>query len=373
MLIANTDIEAKQLIDLYDAEPGRVEVVHPGVDLDVFRPLRPRPTPGRASACRRTRTCCCSPAGSSRSRPPTCCCAPSRRCSSATPALRSRLVVPGRRRPVRHRPRAPRVAGPAGRPTLGLADVVRFVPPVAQAELAEWYAAADPGRRTVLQRVLRPGRRRGAGRRHAGRRRRGRRADHRRARRRAAACWSTATSRATGPPALRRRHRRRRPARPARRAGALRAGGASSRGSAPPSAPSRSTSGRGRSCARPSRDRPMSDARRRDPRLPRPTTSSSSTRPPTGVFIVRAARARRSCRPPSGSTSATHALGVHAFVCRKPDENHERVYRWLLERNLKMYAVSFAVDRLGDIYLDARLPLAVGRRPTSSTGCSARC
>ena len=54
-----------------------------------------------------------------------------------------------------------------------------------------------------------------------------------------------------------------------------------------------------------------------------------------------------------------HALGVHAFVCRKPDENHERVYRWLLERNLKMYGVAFAVDRLGDIYLDARLPLAV--------------
>jgi len=53
-----------------------------------------------------------------------------------------------------------------------------------------------------------------------------------------------------------------------------------------------------------------------------------------------------------------HALGVHAFVCRKPDENHERVYRWLLERNLRMYAVAFGVDRLGDIYLDARLPLA---------------
>jgi len=53
-----------------------------------------------------------------------------------------------------------------------------------------------------------------------------------------------------------------------------------------------------------------------------------------------------------------HALGIHAFVCRRPDENHERVYRWLLERNLKMYAVSFAVDRLGDIYLDARLPLS---------------
>ncbi len=54
-----------------------------------------------------------------------------------------------------------------------------------------------------------------------------------------------------------------------------------------------------------------------------------------------------------------HALGVHAFVCRNPDEEHERVYRWLLERNLKTYAVGFAVDHHGDIYLDARLPLAV--------------
>ncbi len=53
-----------------------------------------------------------------------------------------------------------------------------------------------------------------------------------------------------------------------------------------------------------------------------------------------------------------HALGVHAFVCRNPDENHEAVYRWLLEKNLRLYAVAFAVDRHGDIYLDARLPLS---------------
>jgi hypothetical protein len=53
-----------------------------------------------------------------------------------------------------------------------------------------------------------------------------------------------------------------------------------------------------------------------------------------------------------------HALGVHAFVCRRPDEEHERVYRWLLERNLRMYAVAFALDHHGDIYLDARLPLS---------------
>jgi Putative bacterial sensory transduction regulator len=51
------------------------------------------------------------------------------------------------------------------------------------------------------------------------------------------------------------------------------------------------------------------------------------------------------------------ALAVHAFVARNPDENHEAVYRWLLERNLKMYAVAFAVDHNGDIYLDGRLPL----------------
>ncbi len=53
-----------------------------------------------------------------------------------------------------------------------------------------------------------------------------------------------------------------------------------------------------------------------------------------------------------------HALGVHAFVARAPDENHERVYRWLLERNLKLFGVAFAVDRMGDIYLDGRQPLS---------------
>jgi hypothetical protein len=52
-----------------------------------------------------------------------------------------------------------------------------------------------------------------------------------------------------------------------------------------------------------------------------------------------------------------HTLAIHAFVARNPDENHEGVYRWLLERNLKMYAVAFAVDHNGDIFLDGRLPL----------------
>ena len=52
-----------------------------------------------------------------------------------------------------------------------------------------------------------------------------------------------------------------------------------------------------------------------------------------------------------------HALALHAFVARNPDENHAAVYRWLLERNLRMFGVAFAVDASGDIYLDGRLPL----------------
>ncbi|WP_432887426.1 YbjN domain-containing protein [Kribbella sp. CA-245084] len=56
-------------------------------------------------------------------------------------------------------------------------------------------------------------------------------------------------------------------------------------------------------------------------------------------------------------TVGAQAVQVHAFVARHPDENHEAVYRWLLERNLKMYGVAFAVDHVGDIHLDGRVPL----------------
>ncbi|WP_370617636.1 YbjN domain-containing protein [Mumia sp. Pv 4-285] len=75
-----------------------------------------------------------------------------------------------------------------------------------------------------------------------------------------------------------------------------------------------------------------------------------------GVFEVTIPGTRKlqtTCRLEVGD----HALGIHAFVARRPDENHEAVYRWLLERNLRMYAVSFAIDSAGDIYLDGRMPL----------------
>jgi hypothetical protein len=77
----------------------------------------------------------------------------------------------------------------------------------------------------------------------------------------------------------------------------------------------------------------------------------------TGVFTV-VLPGERKLQTPVRLDVGTHALGVHAFVARRPDENHERVYRWLLERNLKLFGVAFALDHMGDIYLDGRLPLS---------------
>jgi hypothetical protein len=62
-----------------------------------------------------------------------------------------------------------------------------------------------------------------------------------------------------------------------------------------------------------------------------------------------------------------HALSVSAFVIRNPDEHHERVYRYLLRRNLKMPWLGL---------LDRRLRRRVRRRadaPRPSTrSCSTR-
>ena len=52
-----------------------------------------------------------------------------------------------------------------------------------------------------------------------------------------------------------------------------------------------------------------------------------------------------------------NALTINAFIARRPDENAQEVYEWVLERNLRMYAVAFAIDRLGDIYLAGKVSL----------------
>lgn len=140
-LVANTPDEAAQLVDLYGADPDKVASVFPGVDLDLFTPaarsvarfrlglpqdalvllfvgrIQPLKAPDvllRAAALMIARD----------------------------PGLRERVVVAV-------------VGGPSGsglaHPThlddlaceLGIRDVVRFMPPVAQSDLVHWYRAAS--------------------------------------------------------------------------------------------------------------------------------------------------------------------------------------------------------------------------------------
>jgi hypothetical protein len=81
---------------------------------------------------------------------------------------------------------------------------------------------------------------------------------------------------------------------------------------------------------------------------------AAEPRPGTFVFDL---PGEKKLSTPCQFVVGDHALAIHAFVCRNPDENHEGVYRWLLARNLRLYGVAFAIDHAGDIYLDGRLSL----------------
>ncbi|MER7465759.1 YbjN domain-containing protein [Streptomyces sp. NPDC097981] len=80
--------------------------------------------------------------------------------------------------------------------------------------------------------------------------------------------------------------------------------------------------------------------------------------PETGSYVVQLPGTRKLSTTCSIRVGR-HSLSVNAFVIRHPDENEAGVHRWLLERNLKLYGMAYAVDRLGDVYLAARLPLSV--------------
>jgi D-inositol-3-phosphate glycosyltransferase len=143
-LLANTEEEARQLVHLYGADPRRVAVVPPGVDLDVFRPGGPD---GRRAARRRLGV---PPEAQlllfvGRIQPLK---APDVLIRAAAELLRAE---PGRR----DRLEVAVLGGPSGtgleRPEelqqltreTGLGDVVRFHPPVSRDVLADWYRAAD--------------------------------------------------------------------------------------------------------------------------------------------------------------------------------------------------------------------------------------
>lgn len=52
-----------------------------------------------------------------------------------------------------------------------------------------------------------------------------------------------------------------------------------------------------------------------------------------------------------------HSLQVSAFVMRRPDENFEDLWAYLLTKNARAYSVAWAIDKVGDVYLMGRLPL----------------
>ncbi|WP_280469827.1 YbjN domain-containing protein [Nocardia farcinica] len=54
-------------------------------------------------------------------------------------------------------------------------------------------------------------------------------------------------------------------------------------------------------------------------------------------------------------TVGKHGVRIESFVCRKPDENFEGVYKFLLRRNRRLYGVAYTLDRVGDIYLVGRI------------------
>ncbi|MGH1561513.1 D-inositol-3-phosphate glycosyltransferase [Mumia sp. DW29H23] len=138
-LIANTADEAAQLVDLYAADPARVDVVHPGVDLDRFRPADR--TAARATLGLPQDADVILFAG--RIQP--------LKAPDVVLEAAAHLMARGRR----DRTVVAVVGGPSGsgldKPTallelagaLGISDRVRFVPPVAQDRLALWYAAAS--------------------------------------------------------------------------------------------------------------------------------------------------------------------------------------------------------------------------------------
>ena len=79
--------------------------------------------------------------------------------------------------------------------------------------------------------------------------------------------------------------------------------------------------------------------------------------PRPGAFLVRL-EGQHKLATMTWLVAGEHSLGVEAFFCRQPDENHEAFYRFLLERNGRMYGVHFTLDPVGDVYLTGRLPLS---------------
>ena len=140
-LIANTEQEADQLVRLYGADPSRVAVVNPGVDLETFQPGDQATARAHLGLPQHAQVLLFA----GRIQP------------LKAPDILLRLAADLQRRdPERYRDLVVViVGGPSGTGLaephhltrlarqLGISDRTRFVKPVGQAELAEWYRAAD--------------------------------------------------------------------------------------------------------------------------------------------------------------------------------------------------------------------------------------
>ena len=132
-LIVNTETEAHQLVSLHNADPRRIDVVHPGVDLQTF-------TPGDR---RRARAALGLPAGErivafvGRIQP----------LKAPDVLLRAAALLPDVRVVIAGGPSGTGLAAPDAlvrlADELGIADRVTFLPPQPRDQLVNFYRAAD--------------------------------------------------------------------------------------------------------------------------------------------------------------------------------------------------------------------------------------
>ena len=141
-LIANTDAEAASLVSLYDACPDTVHVVSPGVDLYTFTPGEGRSAARQFVGLPQDALVVSFVGRIQPHKGPEVLIRATSELVKHSPLLRHKLVVNI-------------MGGASGANTdevdrlkelstwLGIDDVVRFEPPVARKDLAQWYRAAD--------------------------------------------------------------------------------------------------------------------------------------------------------------------------------------------------------------------------------------
>ena len=194
-LIVNTEDEARQLVSLHHADPARIDVVHPGVDLQTF-------TPGDKGVARAALgldfdSGAPMVAFVGRIQP----------LKAPDVLLRAAALLPGVRVVVAGGPSGSGLASPDGlvalAAELGITDRVTFLPPQSREQLVDLYRAADLVAVPELLRIVRAGGRRSAGVRHPGGGSRGRRPAGGGARR-----GDRSAGRRARPAAVGRRHRR---------------------------------------------------------------------------------------------------------------------------------------------------------------------